>query len=116
RNPPIERQPAREREGRLQQADTAGDARLEGDEPLAGERAQVLVDSLAIAQSHRAGQIGAGRRPPVTAQELLDQLQHPALAWAGRGAGGIHRRYHTFVWYRLRSEERRVGKECRYWW
>src|SRR5258706_12307689 len=103
RSPDMGGEPGGEREGRLQKTDAAGDAGFEGDEPLARERAQVLIDALAIAQPHRAGQIGAGRRPSVTAQELLDQFQHLTLAWAGLGARGIHDGYHTIVWYRLKA-------------
>ena len=103
RHPAVERQSARQREGGLQQADIAGDAGFERDEPLARERAQVLVDSLAIAQAHGESEISAGRRPAVAVQELLDQLQHLALAGAGLGGSGIHGQYHTFVWYRFKA-------------
>ena len=99
----VQRQPAGERKRRAQQANAARNARLEGDEALAGQRAQMLVDTLAVAQLQCDGEIATGGRPAVPPEECLDLLEYLALAGAGFGGGVVHGRYHTNIWYRFKA-------------
>ena len=80
----------------VHEAQAACDAGFEFEIAFALECAQVLIDALPVAQSHRARQIGARRRPALLRDELGDPCEDLPLTGA-QGGGGVG--YHTFVWY-----------------
>ena len=52
------------------------------DAPLARQRAQLLVDALAVAQAQRQRELGAGGRHAMALEVALDQLQDLPLPGA----------------------------------